>query len=432
MAAIGDGSARSAYHDTPNGAQDEGSATAAASDAAQDEGNDDNDEEEEEREPILKYTKLTSHFANVYRNGDSTSAFLVTGDKLVVGTHNGVIHVHSLPSLEPLRQYRAHSSTVTSVSVVPFSASFIPFAPDATAPLPKGIASTPKRMPSQATSTPLRSPKQQIPATATNSIYVATASIDGHVCVTSLIDSKDVTLRNYSRPVHAVSISPSFKTDHTYLSGGTAGKLIVTAGGKAGVSSDANTNSAAAAASGWLGNIGLGSNTGTDTVLHDGEGMISSISWSLTGKFIAWNNEYGIRVMHSHIDTHESQEPWKRIGHVPRPEGSVWEDMAGVWKARLQWIDHRYLESAEDEKSVPNGSSHEAPGTAQTPPRQPYTLNQSSPNPRKQRFERLLVGWGDTAWILHIYGAGTGNKTSGRAEIVDRYDQASDSSQPCH
>lgn len=422
MAAIRDDRGGSADQDDLNGAQHGGSPTAAALDVAQDEDND--EEEEEEREPTLKYTKLTSHFANVYRNGDSSSAVVVTGDKLIVGTHNGVIHVHSIPSLEPLRQYRAHSSTVTSVSVSPFSASFIPQAPDATAPHQRGIPTTPKREPSTATSASPRSPRPPVPATATNSIYIASASIDGHVCVSSLVDSKDVTLRNYSRPVHAVSISPNFKADRTYLSGGTASKLTCTTGGKAGVSSDANTNSAAAAASGWLGSLGLGTNTGTDTIIHSGEGTISSIQWSLTGRFVAWNNEFGTRIMHSHVEAQESQEAWKRIGHVPRPEGPAWDDMAGVWRARSQWIDHRYLESEGDGKPASNGGSHLPSGTAKVPPGQPENLSRSSPNPRKQRFERLLVGWGDTVWVLHIHGAGSGSKASGRAEIVQRYNTA--------
>ena len=43
----------------------------------------DEDEDEEEREPNLKYTRLTSSVASLYRNGDSTSAFAVTGDKMV-------------------------------------------------------------------------------------------------------------------------------------------------------------------------------------------------------------------------------------------------------------------------------------------------------------------------------------------------------------
>jgi hypothetical protein len=41
------------------------------------------DEDEEEDEPKLKYARLTSSLAPVYRNGDATSSFLVAGDKMV-------------------------------------------------------------------------------------------------------------------------------------------------------------------------------------------------------------------------------------------------------------------------------------------------------------------------------------------------------------
>jgi hypothetical protein len=43
------------------------------------------EEEEEEDEPKLKYLTLTKSLDPVYRNGDATSAFLVTGDKMVCG-----------------------------------------------------------------------------------------------------------------------------------------------------------------------------------------------------------------------------------------------------------------------------------------------------------------------------------------------------------
>ena len=48
------------------------------------EGDDDgDDDEEEETEPRLKYTKLTTKLASVYRNGDSTSSFMVSENRMV-------------------------------------------------------------------------------------------------------------------------------------------------------------------------------------------------------------------------------------------------------------------------------------------------------------------------------------------------------------
>lgn len=65
------------------------------------EGEDDEDEEEEssgseededdDEEPRLKYARLTQHLGGVYKNADATSSFLVAGDKMVIGTHNGNI-----------------------------------------------------------------------------------------------------------------------------------------------------------------------------------------------------------------------------------------------------------------------------------------------------------------------------------------------------
>jgi hypothetical protein len=55
--------------------------TPAAHKSASDDDDDDDDEADEE--PKLKYTRLTSSLAPVYRNGDATSAFLVAGDKMV-------------------------------------------------------------------------------------------------------------------------------------------------------------------------------------------------------------------------------------------------------------------------------------------------------------------------------------------------------------
>lgn len=54
--------------------------------AEQDTESEDEEEDEEEEadeEPKLKYTRLTSNLAPVYRNGDATSTFLVAGDKMV-------------------------------------------------------------------------------------------------------------------------------------------------------------------------------------------------------------------------------------------------------------------------------------------------------------------------------------------------------------
>lgn len=314
-----------------------------------------------------------------------------------------------VPSLQPIRLYHAHSASVTALSISP-----IPPTP------PAGTVSTtlnkPLRDVQQTPSTPSKSPAGQtsrqasrpaVPNIPANQIYIASASIDGHVCVSSLVDPSDVTLRNFKRPIQAVALSPEYKSDRMYLSGGLAGNLVLTVGGKAGVTAEANTNSAAAAASGWLGSIGLGSNTGKDTILHSGEGSISTIKFSRTGKFVVWINEHGIKIMRSHLklESADVEHAWKRIAHIDRPNRRNWEEMANVWKARAQWISDKQLET-EDLAVGSNG--HAEPKTTQ--------------GFHKRTPEKLLVGWGDTAWILHVHGErpGTGSRSIGSADIVHK------------
>jgi hypothetical protein len=44
---------------------------------------DEDDDEGQDEEPKLKYSRLTGSLGAVYRSGDSSSAFLVAGDKMV-------------------------------------------------------------------------------------------------------------------------------------------------------------------------------------------------------------------------------------------------------------------------------------------------------------------------------------------------------------
>ena len=232
----------------------------------------------------------------------------------------------------------------------------------------------------------------------------------------SLVDVKDVQLRNFARPVQAVALSPEYKNDRTYVSGGLAGNLVLTVGGRSGTSSTSTTTgSASATASGWLGTIGLSGNAGKDTVLHSGEGAISSIKWSLSGKYIVWINEHGVKIMRSNLnlDGADSESAWKRIAHVDRPQDDGWEEMAGVWKGRVEWIDEKNLETDEDDKAREASSS--SPATAK--------LKQQATKGSK-RIEKLLVGWGGTIWIINVHPGGVGvgkhvgERSVGRAEII--------------
>ncbi|KAF2858857.1 hypothetical protein K470DRAFT_250318 [Piedraia hortae CBS 480.64] len=362
-------------------------------------GNQDEDKEDqdEEEEPHLKFTKITGSLASTYRNGDSTSAAVLVGGKIVVGTHNGNVHVLRLPSMEGLRSYRGHKATVTSISLSPVpSAPTVVKGPDGSIQF---LDLPGPRTKANAHQSPRGARAPVISNQPASSIYVATSSLDGHVCVQSLGDSKDVQLRNFSRPVQAVALSPDYLRDRTYLSGGLAGQLILTVGGKTGVSTNANTSSATAAASGWLGSIGLGGHSGRDTVLHSGEGTIHCIQWSRSGKWVVWVNEEGIKIMRSHLKLppEDADDVWRRIAHAAKPNRPGWKDMAGVWKARCEWTDPNIREA---DTQVPHGK-------------------------KSQEDEQLVVGWGDTAWILHIrpgkgYTAHSGHKQVGVADIMHK------------
>ena len=398
----------------------------------EEENDDDDDEEEEEGEPKLKYAKLTGSLTNLYRNGDSTSTFTIAGDKMVVGTHNGNVHILTMPALQTLRTYHAHSATITGISVSP-----IPPPPSWTtnttretesSNLLSAAAST--RTPSQTTTTPRTTTSKPQPntpsvpptasdnlhiATASNNLHIATSSLDGHICITSLLDPKDVQLRNFARPVQTLALSPDYRHDRTFLSGGRAGQLILTVGGRTGVTVDANTNPSAATSSGgggggFLGAFGLGADRGKDTVLHEGEGAISALKWSRSRKWVVWVNEEGIKIMRSHLrlGSEESEDAWRRIAHAARPNKSGWEEMVGVWRASCVWVDEKGVEEddvvgeAGEGGVVVNGT-----GAAKK--------NEKKP-------ERLLVGWGNFAWLLHVTESSPGTKTTGGKRVIGTAD----------
>ncbi|KAM0375025.1 hypothetical protein ACHAO7_002982 [Fusarium culmorum] len=380
---------------------------------------DEDDDDDDDEEPKLKYARLTQHLNGVYRNGDATSAFLVAGDKMIVGTHNGNIHIVQLPMFQSMRVYHAHSASVTSISISPYPPPLPTDTPETVSKhgAHSNASISSSRQTDSSSPAPSRRPREvsQIPRTPSNDIYVATSSLDGNVCVQNLIDMKDVQLRNFARPVQTVALSPEFKTDRTYLSGGLAGQLILTAGGGPGRSTSTTTGTAAATASGWLGSMGLGGNAGKDTILHSGEGTISTIKWSLSGKYVVWLNEHGIKIMRSklHLESADAEDAWKRVGHIDRPQTDEWETMASVWKGRVEWIDEQAVEVDETEKSATEKSS--SPATEKL---KGHALTS------KKGIERLLVGWGGTIWIIHVHPGGVGvgrhagEKTIGRAEIV--------------
>lgn len=249
------------------------------------------------------------------------------------------------------------------------------------------------------------------------------------MCVSSLSDPKDVILRNFARPVQAVALSPEYRSDRNYLSGGLAGQLVLTTGGRAGVSANANTTGPSAAASNWFSAVGLTASNGKDSVLHSGEGAISTIKWSPSGKYVVWVNEQGFKIMRSNIRLtgYETDLAWKRIGHVAKPPRAVWEEMAGLWKARVTWIEDKYLQPDEDQDKGQHLPDDKHPPT-RVSTNSNSEMSEKSKNLQEKRLkEKLIVGWGDTVWILQIQHSGTdtgknvGEQLVGTANILHMY-----------
>ncbi|KAF8446545.1 hypothetical protein BGX38DRAFT_1041722, partial [Terfezia claveryi] len=363
-----------------------------------DDGDSDADEDEEDDEPKLKYTRLTKSLGGVYRNGDAVSCTWVGGDKMIIGTHNGNIHILSLPSLHLLRTYKAHSASITSISVSP----------------------PPPPPPHPSTSTPT----QQSQAATHHNIYIGTSSIDGHICITPLsallpppsdprskpqTSTKDILLKNFSRPLLSVALSPNYSVDKTYLTGGLSSNLIQSQYDKPGSKLTSSTviSSDRGGHGGWGIPLpiswGSNGNEGKDVILASGEGAISLIRFSReTPRYVVWACESGVKIMRSHIFLPGEKErfvreaglgsggksDWKRICAIERPE-SVSEEMAGVIKARVEWIDQRELSK----------DPGEVDGEIQTTPAKTGVDRPGWEGGK----ERLVIGWGGTVWVVNVF-----------------------------
>lgn len=230
----------------------------------------------------------------------------------------------------------------------------------------------------------------------------------------------EITLKNFKRPILAVALSPNFRVDRTFLSGGLAGNLILSV-----------APAGAGTGGGWIPSLGLSG--AKDIILHSGEGAISAIAWSKESpRYVAWTNEQGIKIMRSHIIPPTLQKSgqeelagnpgitgwipglgsggggksahefaWKRISAIERPEG-IPDELAALHKPRLEWIDRRALLTSEPREA--------ATGT---------TLNVEDVDWGDK--EKLLVGWGGTVWVIDVYPGSVGagdERVNGWAEIT--------------
>lgn len=78
----------------------------------------------------------------------------------------------------------------------------------------------------------------------------------------------------------------------------------------------------------------------------------------------------------------------------------------------MEWVDEKLLEFSDTHTQL-NGKSD---GHAQT-----ENVTKQAQRKRTQRLEKLLVGWGDTVWMIHItceIPRGSDLPSAGKAEIV--------------
>lgn len=111
------------------------------------------------------------------------------------------------------------------------------------------------------------------------------------------------------------------------------------------------------------------------------------------------------------------------MNHIDRPTRSNWADMAGVWKARIEWVNEDGLETDDMDFDSSKLMSHK-PESAPSTMSGDFDFHPLRKRKTPKRIERLVVGWGDTIWIIDVHPAGpdAGNEVIerriGRVELV--------------
>lgn len=213
-------------------------------------------------EPVLKYRQIAELPPSVFK--DPISACLSTDTFLVFGTHSGVVHVTGL-DFSIIRTYRAHNASVLGLS--------------------------------------------------SDGIYVGSASLDGTVAMVSIQDKDDTIAKDFGRPVHSIALDPDYHISKAFISGGTAGKVVLSE-------------------KGWMGNR-------SDTILDSSEDTIVGLYW--IEAVIIWMNSNGISVYGRHNRQLLLNLPVPEGGEGCRPKVCVPERgrlyiawASKVWNLRLE------------------------------------------------------------------------------------------------
>ncbi|KAL0209532.1 hypothetical protein RCL1_008370 [Eukaryota sp. TZLM3-RCL] len=139
---------------------------------------------------------------------------------------------------------------------------------------------------------------------SSNGEFVASCGEDCRVNIRSLHSPERLSF-TYKGPLYALALDPGFGhgTNRNFVTGGAAGQLIYNSKGffKA-----------------------------KDTVLHSGQGPITSIVWN--NDLIAWSNDIGVKI----IDITSNQ----RLTHLDKPLSGPPSD---TFKTILCWVDDRLI-----------------------------------------------------------------------------------------
>ncbi|ODV88380.1 hypothetical protein CANCADRAFT_29674 [Tortispora caseinolytica NRRL Y-17796] len=174
----------------------------------------------EEDEPRLQYSRITELPPSLF-GSDPLATVASHSATLAFASHGGTVYLTD-SQLKLTRSYRAHTASVLALS----------FSGDGT--------------------------------------HIGSASLDGRVIISSVADDSDTSGSDFSRPIHALALDPAYQSTRSFISGGSAGKLVLSERG-------------------WFGNR-------IDTILYEGDSTITALSWR--SELVIWTCEPGIHVMH--------------------------------------------------------------------------------------------------------------------------------------
>lgn len=176
------------------------------------------DDSEEDSESIFIYSRVAK-LPPTFLRKDLISACRMSSVVHIYGTHSGMLHLCK-PDGTAIKTVRVHRSSVLDIALA-------------------------------------------------NDEFVATASIDGTTVISSILDPSDLAQASYRRPVHALALHPDYRDHRCYISGGTAGQVILSE-------------------KGWL-------KSRSDKILAQTQSTILAIAWPTPSRLL-WCNEDGITV----------------------------------------------------------------------------------------------------------------------------------------